>query len=59
MKRCECGCGGAVGPNRPSAARRRFKLGRWSNAEVRFLPGHQSRRQGGYGRGLWPPGRAS
>ena len=50
---CACGCGGDVGPDRGSSskARRRRRIGQREDV-ARYLPGHNTRRPGGYGRGL-------
>ena len=51
MKLCECLCGRRVDELRTTAARRKMRSS--AQRERRFLPGHQSRRPGGYGRGPW------
>lgn len=53
-KKCECGCGGEVGPNRTSSKTKRNPFLRQRDGSLaktaRFLPGHNTRLRGGYGR---------
>ena len=54
MKKCECGCGNNVGLGRFSASKRGLRAHPAEYKKRRFLPGHNSRKTGGFGRGTRP-----